>query len=64
MKNNIEVFYHKDTNTKIRGEVKMEKSDYKYYLVFVVENGNVREVQENIEVDYHTYIETFEKVRD
>jgi len=42
----------------------MKKSDYKYYLVFVVENGNVREVQENIEVDYHTYIETFEKVRD
>ena len=48
----------------IRGDVKMEKSEYKYYLVFVVENGNVREVQENIEVDYHTYIETFEKVRD
>lgn len=35
----------------------------KYYLVFVQENGNVREVQENIEVDYKTYIETFEKVR-
>jgi len=36
----------------------------KYYLVFVQENGNVREVQENIEVDYATYIEIFEKVRE
>jgi len=36
----------------------------KYYLVFVQENGNVREVQEKIEVDYKTYIEIFEKVRE
>ncbi|OPY40093.1 MAG: hypothetical protein A4E41_01522 [Methanoregulaceae archaeon PtaU1.Bin066] len=36
----------------------------KYYLVFVQENGNVREVQEKIEVDYSTYIEIFEKVRE
>jgi len=35
----------------------------KYYLVFIQENGNVREFQENIEVDYKTYIEVFEKVR-
>ncbi len=36
----------------------------KYYLVFVQENENVREVQEKIEVDYKTYIEIFEKVRE
>jgi len=41
----------------------MKKPEYKYHLIFVVENGNVREIQEDIEVDYHTYIETFEKVR-
>lgn len=36
----------------------------KYYLVFVQKNGNVREVQEQFEVDYATYIEIFEKVRE
>ena len=36
---------------------------FQYYIVFVTRNGNVREVQEDIEVDYETYIETFEKIR-
>ena len=42
----------------------MAQSRLRYYLMFVMENGNTREIQEMIEVDYKTYIEIFEKVRE
>ena len=41
----------------------MQQPEFKYHLIFVMQNRDIREVQEDIEVDYATYIETFEKVR-